>query len=131
MMTDPIADLLTRMRNAIGMQHEQCQVSHSKMKEAILKILRQDGFISGFEVLGEKIKKTLIIRLKYDRLGTSAIGHLKRVSNPSRRVYRGYEDLPAIRNGLGVRVLTTSKGIISDAQAKKQKLGGEILVEVW
>ena len=131
MMTDTIADMLTRVRNALMMKQEQTSVPHSKLKEAIAKILEKEGFINGFEVLGEKIKKSLVIQLKYLPDGSSVISNLQRVSRLSRRVFLGHEDLKSFRSGLGVRILTTSKGIMSDQEAKEKKMGGEILLEVW
>lgn len=131
MMTDPIADLLTRVRNALMMRHKDVVAPYSKLKEKIVKILKDEGFIKDFETIGQKTKRVLMIHLKYSAEGDPAIIGLKRVSIPSRRVYKGYEDLKGFRNGLGVTILTTSKGILSDKLAHKQKLGGEVLVEIW
>ena len=130
-MTDNIADMLTRIRNALMMHHEQVTVPYSKQKEAVAKILQKEGFLRGVEVLGEKTKKSLVVALKYLPDGTPTISDLKRVSKQSRRVYCGYEDLTELRSGMGVRILTTSKGLMSDQEAKEKKMGGEILLEVW
>ncbi len=130
MMTDPIADMLTRMRNAIMMHHEQVSMPHSKMKEKILSVLKEEGFIRKYEVLGDKVKKTIVVGLKYSD-GESAIVTLNRVSTPSRRIYMDTESLKPFRSGMGIRVVTTSKGIVSDNQARKQKIGGEVLLEIW
>ena len=131
MMTDPIADMLTRIRNALMMKHKQVTVPYSKLKEAILKIVAETGFIIGFEVIGESIKKQLVIQLKYSEEGRGSIAFLGRVSKPSRRIFSGYEDLKLYRQGLGVQILSTSKGILSEADARKHKIGGEILMEIW
>lgn len=131
MMTDPIADLLTRIRNALMMHHKDVLAPYSRLKEKIVKIFKDEGFIIGYDIIGEKTKKHLAIHLKYSAEGEPAIVGLQRVSLPSRRVYKGYEDLKGFRTGLGVTILTTSKGIISNNLAHKQKVGGEILVEIW
>lgn len=131
MMTDNLADMLTRIRNALMMQHKEVRIPYSRLKESILKIFTQEGYIRGVEVSGEKVKKTLTVSLKYGPDGKSVISTLQRVSRPSRRVFSGHEDLESFRKGLGVRVLTTSKGILSDFEARRQKIGGEILMEIW
>lgn len=131
MMTDPIADLLTRIRNALMMHHEQVAAPYSRFREAVLKILKQEGFIRDYEIVGEKHKKMAAIHLKYAATGQPAIGALRRVSKPGRRVFIGYDSLKPLRHGMGVRLLSTSKGVMSDHEAIRQKLGGEILLEVW
>jgi len=131
MLTDPIADMLTRMRNALMMRHEQVNVPHSRLKEGVLKILKQEGFINGYEVLGEKTKKMLVVQLKYTSDGKAVITTLRKISKPGRRSFSGYENFKSYREGMGLKILTTSKGLLSDHEARKQKVGGEILVEVW
>lgn len=131
MMTDPIADLLTRIRNAVLMHHEQVSIPYSGFKEAVLKILKQEGFIHGYETAGEKHKKALVVQLKYAGNGQPAIDTLQRVSKPGRRVFIGHDALKPLRHGMGVRLLTTSKGVMSDHEAIRRKMGGEILLEIW
>lgn len=131
MMTDPIADMLTRIRNALMMKHEQVTIPYSKLKEAVLKILAESGFLKGYEVLGESIRKQLAVQLKYDGEGKGVIADLQRVSKPSRRIFSAYEDLKPYRRGFGVQILSTSKGVLSDEEARRQKVGGEILMEIW
>lgn len=131
MLTDPISDMLTRVRNALMMRHAQVPVPYSRLKEAVVKILKQEGFIHGYEVLGEKTKKMLVIELKYASDGKSVITTLRKISKPGRRFFAGYENFKSYREGMGLKILTTSKGILSDHEALKQKVGGEILIEVW
>ncbi|MDP2599659.1 MAG: 30S ribosomal protein S8 [Deltaproteobacteria bacterium] len=131
MLTDPIADMLTRIRNAIWVRHPQVTVPYSTLKESVLKVFQQEGLIGGFEVVGEKYKKVLAVRLKYMEEGKSTLSTLRKVSTPGRRVFCGAENLKPLRSGLGVRVVSTSKGVMSDNEARKQKIGGEVLVEAW
>ncbi|OGQ47973.1 MAG: 30S ribosomal protein S8 [Deltaproteobacteria bacterium RIFCSPLOWO2_02_FULL_46_8] len=131
MMTDPLADMLTRIRNAIMMRHEQVTMPHSRFKESVLKVLKKEGFVVDFETVGSGTKKALVVALKYATDGTAAITNIRKVSKPGRRFFGGYQELKPFRGGLGVRILTTSKGVVSEAEARNQKLGGEILVEVW
>ncbi|MBI4125190.1 MAG: 30S ribosomal protein S8 [Deltaproteobacteria bacterium] len=131
MMTDPLSDLLTRIRNALMMRHEQVTIPHSKLKESVGKILSAEGYISGLEVVGKGTQKALVLQLKYLPDGAGAITNLSRVSRLSRRVYLSYKDLKPFRGGLGTQILSTSKGILTDGEARKQKVGGEILLELW
>ncbi|MDO8526207.1 MAG: 30S ribosomal protein S8 [Deltaproteobacteria bacterium] len=131
MLTDPIADMLTRMRNAIMMHHEQVSIPYSRLKEAVLKVFKQEGYIRDISVVGEKQKKALVVALKYSAEGQAVITTIRKLSKPGRRIFSGYEDLKAFRQGLGLKIVTTSKGVLSDNEARKQKLGGEVLVEVW
>lgn len=131
MMTDPIADMLTRIRNAIQMRHAQVTIPHSRLKESILRILKQEGFVADFEVVGEKKAKSLVVVLRYTEEGEPAITTLRRLSKPGRRIYSACDDMKPFRGGLGLRVVTTSRGVLSDQEARKKKLGGEILLEVW
>lgn len=130
-MTYPIADMLTRMRNALLRKQTQVTLPYSQIKEALAKILQREGYIQSSQVLGEKTKKVLVLELRYFPDGTPAAEHLQVVSKPSKRVYCAFNDLKPLRSGMGRRILSTSKGILSDAEAREKKIGGEILVEVW
>ena len=130
-MTDPIADLLTRIRNATMVRHDRTDVPASKMKLEIAKILKQEGFIRTFKLLEEGPQGTIRIYLKYADDGEPAIHGLRRVSRPGRRVFKGVEGLPKVRNGLGVAVVSTNRGVLTDDQARSQSVGGEVLCEVW
>lgn len=131
MLTDPIGDMLTRIRNAVLVRHEQVTVPHSALKESVLKVFQQEGLINGYEVLGEKYKKAMVVQLKYADEGKPVISTLRKVSKPGRRVFLEVENLKPFRSGLGIRVVSTSKGVMSDNEARKQKVGGEVLVEAW
>lgn len=131
MMTDPIADMLTRIRNGIRMHHEQVVIPYSGFKEACLALLCKEGFLTRMQTAGEKTGKTLVVWPKYGPGGKAVINMLRRASTPSRRFYSGYEELKEVRHGLGLRILTTSKGILTDKEARQLKIGGEILLEVW
>ena len=130
-MTDPIADLLTHIRNANSVRHDRTDVPASKMKLQITKILKQEGFIRTFKVLEEGPHGTIRIYLKYADDGEPVIHNLQRVSRPGCRIYRGVEDLPKVQNGLGVAVISTNRGILTDEQARSMRVGGEVLCEVW
>jgi small subunit ribosomal protein S8 len=131
MMTDPIADMLTRIRNAALARHDRTEIPGSRLKTAVAQILKAEGFISDVrETEGEGPKKLTIV-LKYSRDRQSAIDGLRRVSRPGRRVYVGYDDIPRVRSGLGISILSTSRGIMCDRDARRLKLGGELLCEVW
>jgi len=128
-MHDPIADFLTRIRNAQKAEHETVDIPHSKMKEAIARILQREGYITRYEVLGDKIK-TLRITLKYHgRRGV--IEGLKRVSKPGLRQYVSADEIPRVLGGLGIAILSTSKGIMTDREARRANVGGEVLCYVW
>lgn len=129
--TDPIADMLTRLRNAITAKHESVLVPVSKEKEAIAKILLDEGYIKSFETVEDKKIKYLKIEIKYDNNGNSVIYGLKRISKPGLRVYAGVDELPEVIGGMGIAILSTNKGIITDKQARKLKVGGEVLAYVW
>jgi small subunit ribosomal protein S8 len=128
MMTDPVADMLTRIRNASMARHERTLVPASHLKQHIAEILKLEGFIA--DVRREE-DRTLTIVLKYGRDRTSAIDGIKRVSRPGRRVYVRYDRIPRVLSGLGVAILSTSRGVMSDKEARRQKVGGELLCEVW
>jgi small subunit ribosomal protein S8 len=131
MMTDSIADMLTRIRNASNAGLETAQIPYSRLKEAILKVLKDEGFLSDVQVAGEGVRKSLVVGLKYVGRGTRVLSGLERVSTPGRRVYVGHEDMRAVRGGLGITVVSTSKGIMTDHQARQQHIGGEALCRVW
>jgi small subunit ribosomal protein S8 len=130
-MTDPIADMLTRLRNATMVRHDRTDVPASKMKLEIAKILKQEGYIRTFKLLEEGAQGVLRIYLKYSPDGEPVIHGIKRVSRPGLRIYRGVEELPKVRNGLGVAVVSTSRGVVTDEQARRLGVGGEILCEIW
>jgi len=129
-MTDPIADMLTRIRNANQMKNETVKMPVSKVKVEIAKLLLNEGFINSFVVSGEGINKELTLSLKY--VGTDrVITGLKRISKPGLRVYTGKEDLPKVLNGLGIAIISTSKGLLTDKQARETGIGGEVVAYVW
>lgn len=131
-MTDPIADLLTRIRNAIQARQDSCEIPASLEKESILKILRQEGFIKNYVRQEASPQDTLIVFLKYlGRNQRAIVNTLKRVSTPGRRVYRGYREFRPVLGGLGLAIVSTPGGIMTDKEAKEKKLGGEVLCEVW
>ncbi len=136
MIVDPIADMLARIKNAQLSRKDEVYIPHSKIKEKIAEILKREGYIEDY-VVSEKDKKgnqgTLIIKLKYldDRNRKPAIMGLRRVSKPGRRIYVGVDKIPYVRKGLGIAILSTNKGILTDAEARKERVGGEILCYVW
>ena len=130
-MTDPIADMLTRIRNATVARHEVVAMPHSRLKEDVAKILAQTGFVRSVEKTGEGCKQTIQIALKYTADGESIINGIERVSKPGRRIYVGYGDLRQVRNGMGVAILSTPTGVMTDTTARTQKVGGEYLINIW
>ena len=131
-MTDPIADMLTRIRNANTAKHDTVDVPASKMKLAIADILVKEGFIKGYEVSEDGIFKTIKITLKYGKDKTEKfITGLKRISKPGLRVYAGKDELPRVLGGLGIAIISTNKGIVTDKEARKLQVGGEVLAFVW
>lgn len=130
MMTDPIADMLTRIRNALLARHDRVELPHSKLKVRIAEILKDEGYINDFSVQQDFPAKLTLI-LKYGRDRQSAIAGLKRASRPGRRLYVGHMDLTKVRSGLGISIISTSRGLLTDRQAQQQRIGGEILCEVW
>jgi len=129
---DVIADLLTRIRNANMKSKEKADVPFSKMKEEILKVLKQEGFISNYKLFHNDNKGGVIrVFLKYTDAGEKVIHGLSKVSKPGRRIYSAYDQIPKVRGAFGVSILSTSKGIMTDADAKEQKIGGEVLCQVW
>ena len=130
-MTDPIADFLTRLRNAIVARKAKVEVPASKMKKRLAELLREEGFIDGVEETHDGPQGTITITLRWDGQHRSAIQGLKRVSRPGQRIYVNKDDVPRVRSGLGISVLTTSQGIMSDRAARKAGVGGELICEVW
>lgn len=131
-MTDPIADMLTRIRNALTAKHETVEVPASKIKVAIAEILVKEGYVKGFEVVDGAVQNNIVITLKYAPVkGQKVVTGLKRVSTPGLRVYAGVDNLPTVLNGMGIAILSTSKGILTDKEAKAQHIGGEVLAYVW
>ena len=128
--TDPIADMLTRMRNALTVKHKTVTVPASKMKLAIADLLKNEGYIDNYSVT-EGAKSSIVIDLKYGPNNQKVINGLKRISKPGLRIYASYEDLPRVLNGLGIAIVSTSKGLMKDKQAREQKIGGEVLAYVW
>ena len=130
MMTDPIADMLTRVRNANALKHESVKMPSSKMKVEIAKILKDEGFIVDYKVKGAT-KKELTITLKYAADGTRVISGLSRISKPGLRVTVGCNKLPRVRKGLGIAIISTSQGVMTDAKARTLGIGGEVVAFVW
>ncbi len=130
-MTDPLADLLTRIRNASGVTKRSVTAPYSKLKMGVLKVLKEYGFIQDYEVELLGGHATVRIRLKYGPEGEQLINHIQRVSKPGRRVYVGVEAIPRPLGGLGLAILSTSAGVVSHVEAKRQRVGGEVLCEVW
>ena len=131
MMTDPIADMLTRIRNAVRVEHPEVEMPLSKVKRGLAEVLKREGYIWDFEEVSGQPVNTLKLHLKYGPNGERLIRHLKRVSKPGNRVYSGASDLRPILNGLGISILSTSGGVISDREARQRNLGGEVLCELW
>ncbi len=129
--TDPIADMLTRIRNANSSKHKTVDIPSSNMKKSIAKILFEEGYIKAFEELQEDTQGVIRITLKYDEKGARVIDGLKRISKPGLRVYASKDELPQVLNGLGIALISTSKGIKTDKEARKEGLGGEVLAYVW
>ena len=131
-MNDPIADMLTRIRNANTAKHDTVDVPVSKMKTAIADILVDEGYIAKYEITGEGVQKNLHITLKYGKdKNERIISGIKRISKPGLRVYAGSEDMPKVLGGLGIAIVSTNKGVITDKEARKQHVGGEVLAVVW
>lgn len=129
--TDPIADLLTRIRNALTAKHETVTVPASKMKKAIVDILVEEGFVQSAEVVETEKGNDIVITLKYGKKGEKVISNLKRISKPGLRVYCGAEQLPRVLGGLGIAIVSTSKGVMTDKAARALNIGGEVLAYVW
>ena len=129
--TDPIADMLTRIRNANSSKHESVNVPASKLKIEIARILNEEGYISGYEVIDDGLQGVIKITLKYAANKQKVITGLKRVSKPGLRVYASKDELPRVLRGLGIAIISTSKGIMTDKEARKNNVGGEVLAFIW
>ena len=129
--TDPIADMLTRIRNANSAKHKTVDIPASKMKTAIAEILFKEGYIKSFELISNENQGIIRITLKYDEKGARVIDGIKRISKPGLRVYAGKEELPKVLNGLGIAIISTSKGLKTDKEAREAGMGGEVLAYIW
>ena len=130
-MTDPIADMLTRVRNANMVKHETVDVPASNMKKEIARILLEEGFIRGYDVIEDGKQGIIRLQLKYGQMSERVITGLKRISKPGMRVYAAKDEVPKVLNGLGISIISTSKGILTDKQARKEGVGGEVICYVW
>ena len=130
-MTDPIADMLTRMRNAINRRHPSVDMPHSKMKESIARILQDEGFIHRFETVAVEGHKSLRVYLKYADGRRPVMTHLRRLSTPGRRLYAGSSQIPRALGGMGLVIVSTPRGVISGTHARRENVGGELICEVW
>ncbi len=131
MYTDPIADMLTRIRNANIVSHKEVEMPSSTLKVELAKLLKEEGYISGYEVTENGCFKTLKVELKYDEKSKPVISNLKRISKPGLRNYCKAKNLPQVLGGMGIAIVSTSKGLLTDRKAKKENVGGEILCYVW
>lgn len=130
-MTDPIADMLTRIRNGIQARHERVELPASKLKTEIARILKDEGFITNYKVVEDKFQGTLRVYLKYSEDGESVIHGIERISRPGRRVYRNKTEIPQVLGGLGLAIVSTSKGVLSGSDAVRNGVGGEVLCQIW
>ncbi|MCA9080606.1 MAG: 30S ribosomal protein S8 [Planctomycetaceae bacterium] len=131
MMTDPVADMLTRVRNALLIERPYVDIPHSKLKEGIAQVLQREGYIWDYEIVEAPPQNVLRVNLKYSPTGERVIQHICRVSKPGRRLYSGVKDTPNVLQGLGISILSTNKGVLSNREARQQNVGGELLCEVW
>jgi small subunit ribosomal protein S8 len=130
-MTDPIADMLARIRNASSAMHDEVLVPDSKIKQNIARILADEGFVDGFETVDDGNHSMIKIRLRYSDERERAIAGIRRISKPGRRVYRGAKELPRVLGGLGIAIVSTSQGVMTDKEARRARVGGEVLAYVW
>ena len=130
-MTDPIADMLTRIRNANQMRYKEVEVPASKMKIAIAEILKKEGYVADYKIKKNNVQDIIVLTLKYGQNKERVITGLKRISKPGLRVYAKAEELPRVLNGLGIAIISTSKGLMVDREARKESLGGEVLAYIW
>lgn len=131
MWSDPIADLLTRIRNAVAMHKERVVLPCSKMKTGVVEVLKEEGYVNGYDVIEDTKQGLLRIELKYGQRGEDVIHEIKRVSKPGCRVYRSVEQLPRVLNGLGIVIVSTPMGILSDRRCREKRVGGEVLCTVY
>jgi|SRR5580658_7613411 small subunit ribosomal protein S8 len=130
-MTDPIADMLTRIRNALSAKHQKVDVPVSKLKLEIARILKEEAFISNYKTIGEGARRTIRIYLRYGPRGEKVLSKLERISKPGCRVYSGSAGIPKVLGGMGINILSTSKGLMTDKKARREKMGGEIICRVY
>jgi small subunit ribosomal protein S8 len=130
-MTDPIADMLTRIRNAINRRHASVDIPHSKMKESIARILQDEGFIQRYELVPDGRFQALRVHLKYAEGRRPVLTHLKRLSTPGRRLYAGSAQIPRALGGMGIVIVSTPRGVLTGTRARREKVGGELICEVW
>ena len=130
-MTDPIADMLTRVRNALAARHPKVDVPASKLKAEIARIMKEEGYIANFKVAEEEGKRTIKIYLKYSTDNEPVISKIERISRPGRRVYVGQKEIPRVLGGMGINILTTPRGVMTGRSAHRERVGGEILCEIW
>jgi small subunit ribosomal protein S8 len=130
-LTDPVADFLTRIRNAIRARHQKLDVPASKLKAEIARILKEEGYISNFKTTEENGRAVLRVYLKYGANNEAAIRDLERVSRPGCRVYIGHDEIRRVQGGLGISIMTTPRGVMTGRQARREKVGGEVLCEIW
>lgn len=131
MVNDPIADMLTRIRNAGLVQHRKVVMPSSTIKVSIAKVLHEEGFIKSYSVTDEKPQPNLVLELKYTGKGVPVVNGIQRVSTPGRRVYAGYKEIPWVRSGLGINIVSTPQGLMTGRRARRARVGGEILCNVW
>jgi len=131
MVTDPIADMLTRIRNANQMRDKEVEVPASKLKEEIARILKEEGFVVDYKIKKNDVQNIIVLSLKYTEKKERVITGLKRISKPGLRVYVKADEVPKVLNGLGIAILSTSKGVMTDKNARKENLGGEVLAYIW
>lgn len=131
MMTDPIADMLTRIRNASNAKHDSVDIPASNIKKELAQILLNEGFVKGFDVIDDTKQGIIRVDLKYGKQNEKVISGIKRISKPGLRVYVKNDEIPRVLGGLGIVIISTSKGIITDKQARKEKIGGEVICYVW
>jgi small subunit ribosomal protein S8 len=131
MMTDPIADMLTRIRNAVRVERPHVEMPASKVKRGLADVLKREGYIWDWQEVEGEVANQLRIELKYGPNGERVIQHVKRVSKPGRRIYSKARDLRPVLNGMGISIISTSRGVISDREARQRNLGGEVLAEIW
>ena len=131
-MSDPVADLLTRIRNALRSRKEKVDVPHSRLKEGVVDVLLREGYLGEKQVLeADAVRRVLRLRLKYGPDGEKVLSHIERISRPGRRVYAGVGGIPKVQGGLGIAVVSTSQGVLSDREARTRKVGGEVLAAIW
>ena len=130
-MTDPIADMLTRIRNALIVKHDVVEVPASNMKKEIARLLLQEGYITSYEIVEQEVQDKIVITLKYGPNGEKVINGLKRVSKPGLRIYAGHDELPKVLGGLGIAIISTPKGVMTDKEARKANHSGEVLAYIW